>query len=93
MPTRRVVGSPLAGRRQQKPERSRLYHTKAWEAASQRFLAEHIWCAECRRSGRFEPATQTDHIVPHKGNVEAFWDSTNWQPLCDSCHGRKSARE
>ncbi|WP_369680053.1 HNH endonuclease [Brevibacillus laterosporus] len=22
-----------------------------------------------------------------------FWDRKNWQPLCESCHNRKTARE
>ncbi|WP_309304395.1 MULTISPECIES: HNH endonuclease [Brevibacillus] len=22
-----------------------------------------------------------------------FWDRNNWQPLCEQCHNRKTARE
>lgn len=36
-------------------------------------------------------ATQTDHVVPHKGDQVAFWDREhNWQALCRSCGARKS---
>ncbi|WP_144469068.1 HNH endonuclease signature motif containing protein, partial [Bacillus pumilus] len=30
---------------------------------------------------------------PHKGDKKLFWDSSNWQPLCASCHNRKTAKE
>jgi 5-methylcytosine-specific restriction protein A len=36
-----------------------------------------------------------DHIVPHRGDKKLFWDSSNWQALCDGqtgrgCHDRKT---
>ena len=31
------------------------------------------------------PATVLDHIEPHKGDMTRFWDSTNWQGLCEWC--------
>jgi len=34
-----------------------------------------------------------DHIVPHKGDADLFWQRTNWQPLCKPCHDRKTATE
>lgn len=40
-----------------------------------------------------EPATDVDHIVPHKGNHELFWDRDNWQALCHHCHSVKTATE
>ena len=37
------------------------------------------------------PATQTDHVVPHRGDPTLFWDEQgNWQALCRSCGARKS---
>jgi 5-methylcytosine-specific restriction protein A len=38
-------------------------------------------------------ATQTDHIVPHRGNMKLFWDPKNWQSLCEGCHSYKTATE
>lgn len=32
------------------------------------------------------PASIVDHIEPHKGNMSKFWDSANWQGLCDWCN-------
>lgn len=93
MPTRKVVASPLAGRATPRPTYRKLY-TKAWDAASRRFLAEpaNNYCRECERQGRVEVATQTDHVIPHRGDVGLFWDRSNWQPLCQSCHSSKTAR-
>ena len=34
-----------------------------------------------------------DHIIPHKGDKVLFWDRSNWQPLCKTCHDTKTARE
>ncbi|WP_309242099.1 HNH endonuclease [Paenibacillus sp. S150] len=31
--------------------------------------------------------------MPHKGDMELFWNEANWQPLCASCHGIKTAKE
>ena len=36
------------------------------------------------------PATQTDHVIPHRGDPLLFWDPANWQALCDSCGARKT---
>jgi 5-methylcytosine-specific restriction protein A len=34
-----------------------------------------------------------DHIIPHRGNRELFWDTENWQALCTPCHNRKTKQE
>lgn len=38
-------------------------------------------------------ATIVDHIIPHKGNMELFWDRDNWQAMSKECHDKKTARE
>lgn len=48
---------------------------------------------ECERRGHITPATVVDHIIPHEGNLELFWDENNIQSLCKSCHDRKTAGE
>jgi len=50
-------------------------------------------CVECEKEGRTVAAHATDHIVPHKGDRSLFWESTNWQSLCERHHNEKSARE
>ncbi|WP_338056068.1 HNH endonuclease signature motif containing protein [Thermanaerosceptrum fracticalcis] len=45
------------------------------------------------KQGKIVPAIVVDHIRPHKGDYELFWDESNWQPLCKQCHDRKTATE
>jgi len=70
---------------------SRGYDSK-WAKARKTFLNHHPLCIECDRKGRITPATVVDHITPHRGDQKLFWDTDNWQPLCASCHGSKTAK-
>ena len=62
----------------------------SWRKARALFLRQNPLCSECRRNGTLTPATVVDHIVPHRGDKELFWDQQNWQPLCKDCHDRKT---
>jgi 5-methylcytosine-specific restriction protein A len=62
-----------------------------WRATRKRYLTIHSLCAECQRVGRLTAATVVDHIVPHKGDPNLFWNDSNWQALCRQCHNRKTA--
>ncbi len=68
-------------------------YTHQWHKERTLFLKSSPLCASCERVGRLTAATVVDHIVPHKGNHELFWDEQNWQALCVSCHNSKTARE
>jgi 5-methylcytosine-specific restriction protein A len=59
-----------------------------WRKAAKEFLAFNPLCRTCSQL-----ATRVDHIVPHRGDQRLFWDRRNWQPLCESCHNRKTALE
>ncbi|MGI6695740.1 MAG: HNH endonuclease [Christensenellales bacterium] len=61
-----------------------------WRASRKRYLRRYPLCIECRRNGKLVPATVVDHIFPHRGDEVLFWDEKNWQPLCKSCHDRKT---
>ena len=71
-----------------------LYNWK-WRKASVRFLRENPLCAcdECAELIVPKPATVTDHIIPHKGDYEQFWNRSNWQPMNKRCHDHKTAKE
>ncbi len=71
----------------------RLYASAAWKKAAKGFLAKHPLCADCAGLGLVVPASEVDHIDPHKGDRAKFWSRANWQPLCKPCHSRKTARE
>ncbi|WP_308444462.1 HNH endonuclease [Laribacter hongkongensis] len=64
-----------------------------WRKARDTYLRGHPLCVECGKSDKVVPATEVDHVVPHKGDQSLFWDTDNWQPLCKSCHSAKTARE
>jgi len=63
-----------------------------WQKARRAWLVRHPLCEECLRKGIVTAGTEVDHINPHRGDPVLFWDSTNWQTLCKSCHSRKTQR-
>ena len=64
-----------------------------WRKASSAYLKANPLCVHCKREGRLIPATEVDHIISHKRDMKLFWDRKNWQPLCKSCHSKKTALE
>ena len=64
-----------------------------WQQARAGYLRKHPLCVHCEAKGRITVATDLDHIVPHQGDMEVFWDFSQVQGLCKSCHSRKTARE
>ncbi len=71
-----------------RPSSSARGYTGAWEKARVAYLAKHRFCLRCG-----DPATVVDHIRPHRGDREIFWDRDNWQPLCGPCHNSTKQRE
>lgn len=59
-----------------------------WRKYRKWFLEHHPLCEVCGA-----PASVVDHIIPHKGNYNLFWDTTNHQALCKMCHDIKTAKE
>jgi 5-methylcytosine-specific restriction endonuclease McrA len=63
------------------------YKTARWQKLRYAILLRDLFtCAKC---GRIEGNTSllvADHIKPHRGDVRLFWDETNLQCLCKSCH-------
>lgn len=62
-----------------------------WRVARLEFLADNPLCVLCREVNRISGAAVVDHKTPHKGNMRLFWDRSNWQGLCQTCHNRKTA--
>lgn len=66
-------------------------YTRGWEKYRRWYLRRHPVCVE---PGCTYPATEVDHIIRHKGQDDPlFWDESNHQALCKSCHSRKTGRE
>lgn len=66
---------------------------KDWVKLSKDFLATHPFCVACYKKGIMAKATETDHIIPHRGNIDLFYDVRNLQALCKSCHAKKTKNE
>lgn len=64
-----------------------------WRKERDKYLQDHPLCVEHLKRNMLMPATVVDHIIAHKGDKELFWDKSNWQALCESCHNRKTASE
>ena len=59
---------------------------RRWRNASKAFKQANPLCVMCEREGRATPAQVTDHIKPHKGDLDLFWNPDNWQALCKQHH-------
>lgn len=65
-----------------------LYKTKRYRVRRKIFMAKNPICVRCGKV-----ATDLDHKKPHKGDEQLFFDESNWQALCGTCHRRKTASE
>jgi len=76
-------------------------YTKKWDRFAKWFRLTYPLCgmrpggvvpvmSQCYVEERDTPATQTDHVVPHRGDQQLFWNLTNLQSLCAACGARKS---
>ncbi len=63
-----------------------------WQRARKRHLLEHPLCVMCEDEGRVTAATIVDHIVPHRGSPDLFWNRDNWQSLCKPHHDGEKRR-
>lgn len=64
-----------------------------WAKSSRGFLQHNPLCKHCEDKGIIRASEVTDHIVPHRGDMDLFWDRDNWQPLCKRHHDIKTAKE
>jgi 5-methylcytosine-specific restriction protein A len=78
-----------------KPYRRRefgLYGTARWQRLRMQQLQREPLCRYCQQRGVVNVASVADHIVPHKGDTNAFWFG-ELQSLCKFCHDSVKARE
>jgi 5-methylcytosine-specific restriction protein A len=81
-------------RRDDRPSASKRGYGYRWGVFRAVYLRNNPVCADPFRLHRIPvPATVVDHIVPHRGDPELFWKEDNLQPLCASCHSRKTLME
>ncbi len=84
---KRKAGKKTDGGRQSAWRRG---YNKKWRNYRLVYLTDNPWCARC---DGLVSADVVDHIKPHKGDMELFWDESNLQSLCKSCHDLKTSKE
>lgn len=63
-----------------------------WRRESEEYKRRNPLCVECQAEGVTTAVFAVDHIIPHRGNTELFWDKSNWQSLCERHHNQKTKR-
>lgn len=67
------------------------YNSAKWLRLRDRFRETHPFCVNDGKEPRCTCLTDiVDHVVPHEGNEELMFDEANLQPMCWSCHSRKT---
>lgn len=61
-------------------------YTWAWHKASKAYRYNNPLCVMCLKQGKYTQSEVVDHIIPHRGDKQLFWDECNWQALCKNCH-------
>ena len=80
--------------RRQRGSSNKRGYTYRWGKERDAYLIRNPLCEEClNKHDVIRSATEVDHIIPHKGDMRLFWDVSNWQGLCKSCHSKKTAEE
>lgn len=69
------------------------YKTARWQRLRWSILLRDLFT--CRRCGLLadSPDLVADHVMPHRGDEEMFWDAGNLQCLCKACHDGEKQRE
>jgi 5-methylcytosine-specific restriction endonuclease McrA len=72
-------------------EYRRLYKTAEWQRLREEVIRRDMgtcrMCGILCKTGERSPRTATvDHVTPHKGGLELFFDPANLQLLCAACH-------
>jgi 5-methylcytosine-specific restriction endonuclease McrA len=74
-------------------EYRKKYNTTRWRKLRAARLTANPLCSMCHEDGRVTAATVVDHIIPHRGKDELFFDFDNTQSLCKTHHDGAKQRE
>ncbi|RVU17485.1 HNH endonuclease [Methylobacterium oryzihabitans] len=92
--TGRPGNDPAPGRDAWDPARPwrKWYGTARWQRRRRALLDASPLCVSCTRRGLVVPATVADHVEPHRGDPDTFWNG-RLQALCKPCHDGDKQRE
>lgn len=69
-----------------------IYSSHQWRKLSEAIRQKEPLCRQCKKEGIRTAAKVVDHITPINQGGAAY-DESNLQPLCSTCHQRKSGSE
>jgi 5-methylcytosine-specific restriction protein A len=75
-----------------RPDYYNWYNSSRWRNAREIFLKLHPLCIECEKQGILTASNVVDHVKPHLGDYDLFWDTSNWQSLCAHHHSVKTSK-
>ena len=70
-----------------------FYSYSLWQKLRKVILRNSPLCVYCQKKGILTPAEVVDHIKPHRGDRELFFDANNLQSLCKKCHDSDKQKE
>lgn len=87
------AGPDRLRRRDQMVAWRKWYKTAEWQRIRWDCISAALFtCARCGSVGE-SPDLVADHIRPHRGDRDLFFDAGNLQCLCATCHNRHKQRE
>jgi len=69
----------------------KLYRQRRWTKRAKAWRQANPLCRICKEQGRITLAQVTDHVVPHRGDLNVFWYGP-LQSLCRRCHDSHKQR-
>lgn len=87
----RPAGAPTRQEQKQQADRwrgsaSARGYNHRWAKARVTHLDREPLCRGCQAMGLIVPASVVDHVDPHHGDPDKFWDTTMWQSACSWHH-------
>lgn len=96
--TRKEAEAQRSRQRDRDDPSRKLYNTRRWRALRDEVYERDHWT--CQKTGQIcvgkHPAPNSpvaDHIVPHHGNPDLFWDKNNIQTVSKAYHDSQKQRE
>ena len=87
------AGPDRLKRRDQVVPWRKWYKTAEWQRLRWECISAALFtCVRCSRIYQ-SPDLVADHIQPHRGDRALFFEPTNLQCMCATCHNREKQRE
>jgi 5-methylcytosine-specific restriction protein A len=90
---RSLTDSSPCGASMAKVDWHHLYDSARWKRMRVHQLSCEPLCRMCKQRDVIRGACVADHVVPHKGSEQLFFNDRNLQSLCRDCHTITKARQ